>query len=237
MIYPAIVMSVAVAVVSIIMVFVIPVFGKLFTQVNVPLPLPTLVVIGMSNFLSGIGGAIILFSAVLTVLFVRQYRKTESGRKITDQIILKISLIGDLLKKVAIARFARTLGTLIASGVPILEGLMICAKTSGNKVIEEAILTARREVTAGKTLAEPLSQSRVFPPMVVQMIGVGETTGALDQMLTKIADFYDDEVDNSVTNLTTALEPILMVFLGVVIGFIVIALYMPIFKIGQVVVR
>lgn len=235
MIYPAIVISVAVLVIAIIMVWVIPIFAKIFAEMGVQLPLPTRSVMWLSNFLAGIGGLFILIGIAFTVFSTKQYRKTEGGRKKTDSLLLKMPVIGDLLQKVAVARFTRTLGTLISSGVPILEGLEICAKSSGNKIVEEEVFNVRKEVSAGKTLAEPLSKSEVFPPMVTQMINVGESTGALDQMLTKIADFYDDEVDNSVANLTTMLEPMLMVFLGIAIGYIVVALYLPIFQMGAVI--
>ncbi|MGO9614535.1 MAG: type II secretion system F family protein [Dissulfurispiraceae bacterium] len=235
MIYPGIVISVAVLVVAIIMIFVIPVFAKVFSDVGVALPLPTRIVVGMSNFVAGLGGILIVVGVTIITIAVRQYRKTTVGRKMIDRLLLTVYIIGDLLKKIAIARFSRTLGTLIGSGVPILDALDICAKTAGNKVVEAAVLYVKREVTSGKTIAEPLSQSPLFPSMVVQMISVGESTGSLDAMLGKIADFYDDEVDYAVTNLTTALEPALMIFLGVVIGFIVVSLYLPIFKLGQVI--
>ncbi|MEW5746043.1 MAG: type II secretion system F family protein [Nitrospirota bacterium] len=233
MIYPGIVISVAVLVIAIIMIFVIPIFAKIFGEMGAKLPAPTLSVIWLSRFLGGIGGIIVFFSIVGTILGFRQYRRTEGGRKKTDQIFLKLPIVGDLMRKVAVARFTRTLGTLLSSGVPILDGLEICARSSGNKVIEEVVFGVRKEVASGKTIAEPLSHSTVFPPMVCQMINVGESTGALDAMLVKIADFYDDEVDNAVANLTTMLEPMLMVFLGTTIGYIVIALYLPIFKMGE----
>jgi type IV pilus assembly protein PilC len=235
MIYPAIVISVAVLVIAIIMVWVIPIFATIFAEMGAQLPLPTQSVIWLSNFLGGIGGLFILIGIVSTAIGIKQYRKTDGGKKKTDNLLLKMPVIGDLLRKVAVARFTRTLGTLQSSGVPLLEGLEICAKSSGNKIIEEEVLNARKEVSAGKTLAEPLSKSEVFPPMVTQMINVGESTGALDQMLIKIADFYDDEVDNAVANLTTMLEPMLMIFLGITIGYIVIALYLPIFQMGAVI--
>jgi type IV pilus assembly protein PilC len=169
------------------------------------------------------------------IIALRQYRRTAGGRMTTDKLFLKIPVIGELIRKVAVARFSRTLGTLISSGVPILDGLEICAKSAGNKVIEKVVYEVKKDVASGKTVSEPLAKSDVFPPMVVQMISVGESTGSLDQMLSKIADFYDDEVDNTVQNLTVLLEPAMMVFLGVVIGFIVVALYLPIFKLGSVV--
>lgn len=235
MIYPSIVISVAVLVVAIIMIFVIPVFSKIFGEMGVPLPAPTRLVIGMSNFLGGIGGLVVLASLVAAIFGIINYRKTENGRRVTDRLLLDVPILGDVLRKVAVSRFTRTLGTLIGSGVPILDSLEICARSSGNKIIEAVIFDVKKEVASGKTVSEPLMKSPLFPPMVVQMIHVGESTGALDQMLTKIADFYDDEVDNSVANLTTMLEPIIMVFLGVVIGFIVVALYLPIFMMGEVI--
>ena len=235
MIYPSVVLFIAALVVAIIMIFVIPVFAKVFGEMGVALPLPTQLVIGFSNFLSGIGGLIVFFIIVGAIIGFRQYRKTSAGRMNTDRLFLKIPVIGNLIQKVAVARFSRTLGTLISSGVPILDGLEICARSAGNKVIEKVVYEVKKEVASGKTVSEPLAKSDVFPPMVVQMISVGESTGSLDQMLSKIADFYDDEVDNSVANLTVLLEPALMVFLGTVIGFIVVALYLPIFKLGSVV--
>jgi type IV pilus assembly protein PilC len=235
MVYPSVVMGVAALVVAIIMIFVIPVFAKIFGDMGVQLPLPTRIVIAMSDFIAGLGGLIVLILFIIAFLGLRQYRRTEKGRMETDRVILKIPVIGDLMRKVVVARFSRTLGTLISSGVPILDGLDICAKSSGNKVVEKTVYEVRREVTAGKTLSEPMTKYTVFPPMVVQMIAVGESTGSLDQMLSRIADFYDDEVDNAVATLTTLLEPALMVFLGVIIGGIVIALYLPIFKLGAVV--
>ena len=233
MIYPIIVMSVAVLVIAIIMIFVIPVFAKIFGDVGAKLPAPTRSVIWLSHFLVGIGGVCLGGGLISAIFLLGRWRKTEAGHKKTDEIILKLPVFGDLLKKVSVARFTRTLGTLLNSGVPILDGLEICAKSSGNKIVEETVMGVKDEVAAGKTVSEPLSKSPVFPPMVCQMISIGESTGALDQMLIKIADFYDDEVDNAVTNLTAMLEPMLMIFLGVTIGYIVIALYLPIFKMGE----
>lgn len=235
MIYPSIVVTVAVLVIAIIMVFVIPIFAKIFGEMGSQLPAPTRSVIWLSDFLSGIGGLMILAGIVGSIFGIKQYRRTEIGKKKTDAILLKLPIIGDLVRKVAVARFTRTLGTLLNSGVPILDALDICARSSGNKVVEGVVFEVRKEVSAGKTVAEPMSKTDVFPPMVTQMINVGESTGALDQMLVKIADFYDDEVDNSVGNLTTMLEPLLMVFLGTTVGYIVIALYLPIFKMGEAV--
>lgn len=230
MIYPLVVSSIAVICIAVIMIFVVPTFAKMFTQMGGTLPLPTLFVMKMSSFLAGIGGLITALVIVAAIVALQQIRRTEKGRAITDRIFLKLPIFGIMLRKVAVAKFTRTLGTLISSGVPILDGLEITAKTAGNKVIEYAVMDVRQAVTEGKTLAEPLMKSKVFPPMVTHMISVGEATGALDGMLSKIADFYDDEVDASVNNLTAMMEPMLMVFLGGSVGFIVIAMYLPIFK-------
>jgi type IV pilus assembly protein PilC len=230
MIYPIVVSTIAVGVIAVIMVFVVPTFAKMFATFGSKLPAPTQFVMTISNFVAGVGGLIVLILLIaLAVAFV-QIRKTEKGRAATDAVFLKLPIFGILLRKVAVAKFTRTLGTLISSGVPILEGLEITAKTAGNKVIEYAVMEIRQAVSEGKTIAEPLMKSGVFPPMVTHMISVGESTGALDAMLGKIADFYDDEVDNAVSNLTAMMEPMLMVFLGGSVGFIVIAMYLPIFK-------
>ncbi len=231
MIYPAVVTTIAIIVIAVIMVVVVPTFAKMFAQLGGTLPIPTRIVIGVSNFLGGIGGLIVIGAIVAAAVFIYQARKTERGKYVIDKILLKLPVFGVLLQKTAIAKFTRTLGTLTSSGVPILDGLEITAKTSGNKVIEKAIYEVRTSVSEGKTLAEPLMKSGVFPPMVNHMIAVGESTGALDTMLSKIADFYDDEVDAAVSNLTALIEPILIVFLGVTIGFVVISMYLPIFKI------
>jgi type IV pilus assembly protein PilC len=230
MVYPVVVTSIAVLVIAIIMIFVVPTFSKMFTQLGGTLPLPTLLVINLSNFLAGWGGLFLLIAIIATIVTVVQMRRTEKGRALTDRVLLKLPIFGILLRKVAVAKFTRTLSTLIGSGVPILDGLEITAKTAGNKVIEYAVMDVRTAVSEGKTLSEPLMKSRVFPPMVTHMIAVGESTGALDTMLGKIADFYDDEVDNAVANLTAMMEPMLMVFLGGSVGFIVVAMYLPIFK-------
>jgi type IV pilus assembly protein PilC len=230
MVYPSVVITVAVLIIAIIMIFVVPTFSKMFSQLGAELPAPTLLIVNMSNFLSGIGGLITFASIAGIIVSIVQFRKTEIGRKVTDTILLKLPIVGVLFKKVAVAKFTRTLGTLISSGVPILDGLNITAKTAGNKVVEKSVQGIRQAVSEGKTIAEPLSEAKVFPPMVTQMIAVGESTGALDDMLNKIADFYDDEVDVAVGNLTSMIEPILMVFLGGSVGFIVVAMYMPIFK-------
>jgi type IV pilus assembly protein PilC len=230
MVYPAVISTVAVLVIVIIMVFVVPTFSKMFAQLGGTLPLPTRMVIGLSKFVAGTGGIISLVSIIAAVVFITQFVKTEKGRKVIDFILLKLPIFGTLLNKVAVAKFTRTLGTLVSSGVPILDGLEITAKTSGNKIVEQAIMGVRKEVVGGKTIAEPINKAKVFPPMVTHMIAVGESTGALDAMLGKIADFYDDEVDAAVSNLTAMMEPLMMVFLGTTVGFIVVAMYLPIFK-------
>jgi type IV pilus assembly protein PilC len=229
MVYPGVIISVAVGVIAILMVWVIPVFAKLFSDFGGALPGPTQIVISASNFMQAYWYVIVIIAGAIFYLLKRVY-KTQSGRRAMDRFALSLPVFGDLIRKAAVAKFTRTLGTLISSGVPILEGLIIVAKTAGNKIIEDALLKARQSISEGKTVSEPLGQAKVFPPMVVQMIAVGETTGALDAMLGKIADFYDEEVDAAVAALTSLLEPMLMVFLGVVIGFIVIAMYLPIFK-------
>ena len=230
MVYPIVVSSIAVICIAVIMIFVVPTFSKMFTQMGGTLPLPTLFVMKLSNFLAGMGGLLTGLTIVAFIIALKQVRKTEKGQAVTDRAFLRLPIFGMLLKKVAVAKFTRTLGTLISSGVPILDGLEITAKTAGNKVIEYAVMDVRSAVSEGKTLAEPLMKSKVFPPMVTHMIAVGEQTGALDTMMNKIADFYDDEVDNAVSNLTAMMEPMLMVFLGGSVGFIVIAMYLPIFK-------
>jgi type IV pilus assembly protein PilC len=230
MVYPAVVSSIAVLVIAVIMIFVIPTFAKMFASMGGTLPLPTRMIINLSNFIAGIGGLLVAGVFVAFFVFIRQVRRTEKGQLIIDRILLKLPVFGVLLNKVAVAKFTRTLGTLVSSGVPILDGLEITAKTSGNKVIEIAIMDVRKAVVGGKTLAEPITKLKVFPPMVTHMIAVGESTGALDSMLSKIADFFDDEVDASVSNLTAMMEPMLMVFLGGAVGYIVVALYLPIFK-------
>ncbi len=230
MIYPIVVSTIAVLVIAIIMVFVVPTFSKMFATLGGELPLPTKFIMRLSNFLAGWGGFTLLMVFIGFMIFYTQIRRTEKGKAVTDRISLRLPIFGILIRKVAVAKFTRTLGTLISSGVPILDGLSITAKTAGNKIIEYAVMDVRSAVSEGKTLAEPLTKSKVFPPMVNHMIAVGESTGALDAMLSKIADFYDDEVDNAVANLTAMMEPMLMVFLGGAVGFIVVAMYLPIFK-------
>jgi type IV pilus assembly protein PilC len=234
MIYPSVILFVAIAVVSILMIFVVPMLANMFSEMGGTLPLPTRIVIWLSDFLSGLGGISIAVAFIGIFVGIKQWRKMESGLRITDGFAMKIPVMGMLIRKVAVAKFTRTMGTLLTSGVPILEGLMIVAKTAGNKVIEEAIMVTRQSVSEGKTLAEPLSKSKVFPAMVTQMIAVGEATGALDNMLNKIADFYDEEVDTAVTALTSMLEPMLMIFLGTTVGFVIVAMYMPIFQMGAI---
>ncbi|MDP2967943.1 MAG: type II secretion system F family protein [Deltaproteobacteria bacterium] len=234
MIYPAVIVSVAILVVIILMIFVIPVFETMFKSAGQSLPLPTLIVLAMSKIIKKYI-VVIIPAAILFVFLLRKFYKTEAGKTLIDRLILKVPVFGMLLKKVAVARFARTLGTLVSSGVPILDGLLIVSKTAGNRIIEKAIMNARASIREGETIAEPLGRSGIFPTMVTQMISVGESTGALDSMLTKIADFYDDEVDVAVSNLTSLLEPFLMVFLGVVIGGVVIAMYLPIFQMASAV--
>lgn len=235
MVYPAMVISVAILVVAVIMIFVIPTFAKLFGEMGMQLPLPTRITIGMSNFLAK-SAVFILLGIVGFFVGLKFIRRTEGGRKITDKIFLHIPVVGVILLKSSLSRFARTLGTLLSSGVPILSSMDICARASGNKVIEDIVLQMKEDITAGKSLTEVLrAKPEVFPPIFVQMVNVGESTGATDEMLNKVADFYDDEVDNAVANLMSMLEPALIIFLGVTIGFIVLSLYLPIFKLGEVV--
>src|SRR5687767_5970360 len=228
MIYPGVIMTVAAGAIIVLLVFVIPTFQRMFAEVGIPLPLPTRIVIGMSQLLQSywwaIGGAVIgLF------YIVKQYYATQDGKLVIDRLMLKAPVLGDVLRKSAVSRFTRTLGTLIGSGVSILEGLEITAKTAGNRVIQDAIMASRASIAGGDTIAQPLQKSKVFPPMVISMIAVGEQTGGLDEMLSKIADFYDEEVDAAVSNLLSLLEPIMIVFLGVVVGGMVVAMYLPIF--------
>jgi type IV pilus assembly protein PilC len=230
MVYPSVVISVAILVIVVIMIFVVPTFSSMFVTLGGELPLPTQIVINISNFLGGTGGLIIAASVIALIIFIVQIKKTDRGKTILDGMMLKMLIVGILLRKVAVAKFTRTLSTLVSSGVPILDGLHITAKTAGNKIIEKAVMVVRQGVSEGQTIAEPLNESKVFPPMVTQMIAVGESTGALDSMLEKIADFYDEEVDQAVANLTSMIEPVLMVFLGGSIGFIVVAMYLPIFR-------
>jgi len=234
MVYPTAIVGVAIIVVSVLMVFVIPIFAKMFTDFGGTLPAPTQFVIGASEFMQKYI-VLIVAAAGGGIWGLKKYYETPPGRIQIDTLMLKLPVAGDLIRKISVAQFTRTFGTLLQSGVPIMEGLEIVARIAGNKIVENAILDARSSVGEGKTLSEPLGKTGVFPPMVVQMINVGEATGALDVMLGKIADFYDEEVDAAVSALTALLEPMLMVFLGTVIGFIVIAMYLPIFKMASVV--
>jgi type IV pilus assembly protein PilC len=229
MTYPIVVMCIAILVVAVILIFVIPVFQSMFADFGKALPVPTQIVVTMSNFVKNYILYMIVGVVVLVFLFRRFYR-TEKGRALVDDLILKTPVFGMLLRKVAVAKFTRTLGTMISSGVPILDSLDIVAATAGNKTIEEALRETRQSISEGRTIAEPLADSEVFPSMVVQMISVGEATGALDTMLSKIADFYDDEVDAAVDALTSMLEPFMMVFLGGTIGGLVVSMYLPIFQ-------
>jgi len=208
---------------------VVPIFAGLFLGLGVDLPLPTRIVIGLSNFVGSIFGLLIFFAVVGACIGLKVWYGTEGGRFVIDTVLLKLPLIGLLLRKIAVARFTRTLGTLISSGVPILEGLDITGRTAGNAVIEKALGHVRKSLEAGRNLADPLRETNVFPGMVTQMIGVGEQTGAMDAMLQKIADFYEDEVDAAVKDLLSALEPIMIVVLGTVVGGIVISMYLPLF--------
>lgn len=235
MVYPAAICGIAAIVITVLMIWVIPVFEKMFKEMSngkTALPGPTQLVIDMSNFAQG-NWYIILGAIVGGVIAFKKYYATPQGRLTVDKIVLKLPVFGDLIRKASVAKFTRTLGTLITSGVPLLEALSICAKTAGNKVIENVLMDARVSISGGKTISEPLAKSEAFPKMVTHMISVGESTGALDNMLGKIADFYEDEVDAAVTNLTALLEPMMMVFLGITVGFIVIAMYLPIFTMAS----
>lgn len=235
MVYPAAIVGIATIVITVLMIWVIPVFEKMFKEMSggkMALPGPTQLVIDMSNFAQG-NWYIILGAIVAAVVAVKKYYATPQGKLAIDKLLLKLPVFGDLIRKASVAKFTRTLGTLLASGVPLLEALTICAKTSGNKVVEGALLDAKVSISGGKTISEPLAKSGTFPKMVTHMISVGESTGALDSMLGKIADFYEDEVDQAVTNLTALLEPMMMVFLGVTVGFIVVAMYLPIFTMAS----
>ena len=228
MVYPAVIMGVAGMAILILLWKVIPVFEEMFSSVDMELPLPTRVVIGLSRFVNGYWWAV---GAVVGtgVFLLRRYYATPEGKLVIDRLLLKMPVLGDVLRKSAVSRFTRTLGTLISSGVAILDGLEITAKTAGNRVISDAIMASRASIAGGDTIAAPLAKSAVFPPMVISMIAVGEQTGGLDEMLTKIADFYDDEVDAAVSALLSLLEPIMIVVLGVVVGGMVVAMYLPIF--------
>ena len=234
MTYPTVVAVVAISATVFMLMFIIPTFAKMFSDFGGELPLPTKIVLGVSNFLRGqwyilllvVGGAIFAF---------KRFHATEMGKEKIDRLALRVPVLGMVIRKAAIARFTRTLGTLISSGVPILAGLDITARTAGNKVVEKAIYATRESISQGETIAEPLRQCGVFPPMVTQMIGVGEQTGALDEMLDKIANFYDSEVDTAVEQLTSIIEPVMIVLMGVLVGGMLIAMYLPMFKLITVI--
>jgi type IV pilus assembly protein PilC len=228
MVYPGVIMTVAVLAIAILLIFVIPTFQSMFASVNLELPLPTRIVIGASNFLIHYWWLLIGMIAAGVFGLTRYYASTQ-GRKQIDSLLLKAPVIGDVVRKSAVSRFTRTLGTLISSGVSILDGLEITAKTAGNRVIHDAVMASRQAIAGGETIAGPLEKSGVFPPMVISMIAVGEQTGGLDEMLSKIADFYDEEVDVAVSALLSLMEPIMIVVLGVVVGGMVVAMYLPIF--------
>jgi len=234
LVYPSTIVGVAVIVVMILMIFVIPVFETMFKSAGQSLPLPTLITLTISKLIKKYI-IIVIPGMILLIYLLRKYYQTEGGRTIIDRLLLKLPVFGPLFQKISVARFSRTLGTLVSSGVPILDGLTIVSRTSGNRTIETAILNARSSIREGETIAEPLGRSGIFPPMVIQMISVGESTGALDSMLAKIAEFYEEEVDVAVANLTSLLEPFLMIFLGVVIGGVVISMYLPIFQMASAV--
>jgi type IV pilus assembly protein PilC len=228
MVYPVAVISIAGIVIAVILWKVIPTFASMFAGLGAELPLPTRIVIAMSQWFVRLLPFLVVF-IVLGVVAFRRYYATYGGRRVIDRIVLKLPILGVIMQKIAVARFCRTLSTLISSGVPILDGLEITARTAGNAIIEDAIMAVRKAVESGLTVAQPLKESGVFPPMVVQMIGVGEQTGALDAMLSKIADFYEEEVDQAVANLLTLMEPVMIMFLGVTVGGIVISMYLPLF--------
>jgi len=228
MIYPGVIMSVAAIAIVVLLLFVIPVFQKMFESVGMALPLPTRVVIAMSRFLQSFWWAVI-GGFMFAGWSLKKYYATSDGKLAIDKALLKMPVLGDVLRKSAVSRFTRTLGTLIGSGVSILDGLEITAKTAGNRVIQDAIMESRTSIAGGETISAPLQKSQVFPPMVISMIAVGEQTGGLDEMLSKIADFYDEEVDAAVSGLLALMEPVMIVFLGVVVGGMVVAMYLPIF--------
>jgi type IV pilus assembly protein PilC len=234
MIYPISIIIVAIAVVIVLLIFVIPVFETMFKDMGASLPVPTQIVVNLSRMVKS--SIHFMIGALILVIFLfKKYYKTEGGKRKIDGLVLKLPIFGILTIKASVARVTRTLATLLSSGVAILEALMIVAKVAGNKVVEEALIIARARISEGRSMSEPLEESGVFPPMVVQMIQVGESTGALDSMLNKIADFYEEDVDNLVTNLTAMMEPMIMMFLGVILGGLVIAMYLPIFKLGETV--
>ena len=234
MTYPAVVLFVSCAVITLLLVKVVPVFQGIFSGMGRELPFLTQFLIDLSNFITN-NALYIVGALIVAIVALVKFYQTDRGRTLFDRMILKPPVIGPLMRKVAIAKFTRTLSTMISSGVPILDGLEIVSRTAGNKIVEKALMETRKNISEGKTIADPLAATSVFPPMVVQMIAVGEATGSLDSMLTKIADFYDDEVETAVNAMTSMLEPILMVFLGGVVGGMIVAMYLPIFQIGSIV--
>ena len=234
MIYPCTIIGVAIVVVAILLIFVIPVFAELYGSMGKALPAPTQITINISNWVRAYC-LYMVFAIVGIIIAIRFYYQTENGRMNIDRLLLRLPVVGDLLRKVAVARFSQNMAILLSSGVPILDGLAITARTAGNRVIEKAIMESRVSISQGRTVAEPLRESKIFPPMVCQMVAVGEHTGGLDNMLRKVAELYEDEVDDAVANLTALMEPMIMVVLGVILGGLVISMYLPIFQLGSVV--
>ena len=234
MIYPCTIIVVAIVVVAILLIFVIPVFAELYGSMGKALPAPTQITINISNWVRA-NCLYMVFAIVGIIIAIRFYYQTENGRMNIDRLLLRLPVVGDLLRKVAVARFSQNMAILLSSGVPILDGLAITARTAGNRVIEKAIMESRVSISQGRTVAEPLRESKIFPPMVCQMVAVGEQTGGLDNMLRKVAELYEDEVDDAVANLTALMEPMIMVVLGVILGGLVISMYLPIFQLGSVV--
>jgi type IV pilus assembly protein PilC len=234
MIYPCTIIVVAIVVVAILLIFVIPVFAELYGSMGKALPAPTQITINISNWVRA-NCLYMVFAIVGIIIAIRSYYQTENGRMNIDRLLLRLPVVGDLLRKVAVARFSQNMAILLSSGVPILDGLAITARTAGNRVIEKAIMESRVSISQGRTVAEPLRESKIFPPMVCQMVAVGEHTGGLDNMLRKVAELYEDEVDDAVANLTALMEPMIMVVLGVILGGLVISMYLPIFQLGSVV--
>jgi len=234
MIYPCTIIGVAIVVVAILLIFVIPVFAELYGSMGKALPAPTQITINISNWVRA-NCLYMVFAIVGIIIAIRSYYQTENGRMNIDRLLLRLPVVGDLLRKVAVARFSQNMAILLSSGVPILDGLAITARTAGNRVIEKAIMESRVSISQGRTVAEPLRESKIFPPMVCQMVAVGENTGGLDTMLRKVAELYEDEVDDAVANLTALMEPMIMVVLGVILGGLVISMYLPIFQLGSVV--
>ncbi|MFN8392407.1 MAG: type II secretion system F family protein [Bdellovibrionota bacterium] len=234
MIYPGVVVSAAVIVTTILLVFVIPTFAEMFKDFGAALPAPTRIVMSISDFM--VNYYLVIFLTMgLSVYLSKRFMSTDRGKEVIHPLLLKMPVFGDIIRKVAVARFARTLGTMMSSGVPILDALQICSRTAGNKVVEKEVVRVRQSISEGKSIAEPLANSVIFPTMVVQMIAVGESTGALDAMLSKVADFYEDEVENAVTAMKQLIEPLMILILGTIIGGLVVAMYLPIFKLGSVI--